>query len=83
MGIIRALLGIYALMQLVHFALPYATNTQQPWMTTLARFCEPGVRIGNQVAAKLLPDRRFKVNVGPVAAAILCFVVRIILGMFR
>ena len=83
MGIIRALLGLYALMQSVHFALPYVTSTQQPWMATLARFCEPGVRIGNQAAARLMPDRRFNINVGPLAAALLCYLLRIILGLFR
>lgn len=82
MGIVRTLLSIYALMQLVHFAMPYVTNTQQPWMATLARLCEPGIRIGNQVANRVMPDRRFKIDVGPLAAALICYLIRVILGIF-
>ena len=85
MGIIRVirfLLSVYAMMQLVQFALPYVSNTQRPWMVTLARLCEPGVRIGNQAAARLLPDKQFKINVGPLAAAVICYVARMILGIF-
>ena len=81
-SIIRTLLTIYTLMQLTHFALPYVTNAQQPWMATLAKLCEPGVRIGNQIAAKVLPDRRFKIDVGPLAAALACYLLRAILGLF-
>ena len=80
--LIRFLLSVYAMMQLVQFALPYVSNTQRPWMVTLARLCEPGVRIGNQVAARLLPDKQFMINVGPLAAAVICYVVRMILGIF-
>ena len=79
---IRFLLSIYALMQLVHFALPYVNGTQRPWMTTLARLCEPGAKIGNLVASRLMPDRQLKVNVGPLVAALLCYIARIILGIF-
>ena len=82
MGLIRTLLSIYALMQLVYFALPYVTNTQQPWMNVLGRLCEPGIRIGNQVASRLVPDRRFKIDIGPIAAALLCYLLRLILGIF-
>ena len=81
-SLIRSLLSLYALCLLVHFALPYMTTSQQPWMATLARICEPGVRIGNRVAAKLLPDRRFKVDMGTLTAVAMCWVVRVILGLF-
>ncbi len=79
---IRFLLSVYALMQLVLFALPYVSNTQRPWMTTLNRLCAPGVQIGNRIASRLLPDRRFKIDVGPLAAAAACYIVRMILGIF-
>ncbi len=81
-SVIRFLLSIYALMQLVHFALPYVTSTQSPWMTTLAKLCEPGERIGNRAASRLIPDRRFKINVGPLAAAVICYIARMVLGIF-
>ncbi len=79
---IRFLLSVYAMMQLVMFALPYVSNTQRPWMATLARLCEPGMQIGNRVASRLLPDKQFKLDVGPLAAAALCYIVRMILGIF-
>ena len=85
MGIIRTirfLLSVYAMMQLVHFALPYISSSQRPWMATLARLCEPGIQIGNRVASRLLPDKRFNINVGPLAAAALCYIARMILGIF-
>ena len=81
-NVLRFLLSVYALMQLVHFALPYVTGTQSPWMTTLAKLCEPGVRIGNRAASRLIPDRRFKIDVGPLAAALICYLARIVLGIF-
>ena len=80
--LIRFLLSVYAMMQLVQFALPYVSNTQRPWMVTLARLCEPGIQIGNRVASRLLPDKQFKINVGPLAAAVICYVARMILGIF-
>ena len=80
--LIRFLLSVYAMMQLVQFALPYVSNTQRPWMVMLNRLCEPGVRIGNQVASRLLPDKQFKINVGPLAAAGICYIARMILGVF-
>ena len=85
MGIIRVirfLLSIYAMMQLVQFALPYVSNAQRPWMVTLTKLCEPGARIGNQAASRLLPDKRFNINVGPLAAAAICYIARMILGIF-
>lgn len=81
-SVIRSLLSLYALLLLVHFALPYLTSSQQPWMTMLAKICEPGIRIGNLVASKVLPDRQMKIEVGPLAGAVLCYLIRIILGWF-
>ena len=79
---IRFLVSVYALMQLVHFALPFLSGTQRPWMATLARLCEPGIRMGNRVASKLLPDRQFKMDVGPLAAAAVLYIARMVLGLF-
>ena len=80
--VIRFLLSVYAMMQLVQFALPYVSDAQRPWMVTLEKLCAPGMQIGNRVAARLLPDKRFNINVGPLAAAALCYVARMILGIF-
>lgn len=80
--LIRFLLSVYAMMQLVMFALPYVTNTQRPWMAKLAKLCEPGTQIGNNVASRLFPDKTFKLDVGPLAAAALCYIARMILGIF-
>ena len=80
--VIRFLLSVYAMMQLVQFAMPYVGGTQRPWMVTLAKLCEPGAQIGNRVAARLLPEKRFNINVGPLAAAAICYLLRLILGIF-
>ena len=80
--LIRELLSLYALLLAVHFALPYLTSTQRPWMAVLARICEPGVRIGNRVAARLLPERRFKADMGTLAAIVLCVALRLLLAFF-
>ena len=80
--VIRFLLSIYALMQLVVFALPYIGGPQRPWMATLSRLCEPGIQIVNRVVARLLPNRQFKIDLGPVAAAALCYLARVIIGIF-
>jgi hypothetical protein len=79
---VRSLLSLYALLQLIHFALPFITNAQRPWMAVLTRICEPGIKVGNRVAAKLLPDRRYPVDVGPIACALLCWAARFILSFF-
>ncbi len=80
--LLQKLLSLYALLLLIDLALPYVTDAQQPWMTALARICEPGIRIGNRVAAKLIPERRTKVNVGAITAIVLCYVARLVLGLF-
>ena len=81
-SIIRQLLSLYALLLLVDLVLPYVTTAQQPWMAVLARICEPAIQVGNQVAAKLIPERRTKVNVGVITAIVLCYVARLVLGLF-
>lgn len=80
--LLQKLLSLYALLLLIDLALPYVTDAQQPWMAVLARICEPGIRIGNRVAAKLIPERRTKVNVGVITAIVLCYVARLVLGLF-
>lgn len=80
--LVRSLLSLYALLLLVHFVLPYVTSSQQPWMSILARICEPGVKIGNAVASKLFGGRPLKIEVGALAAVALCYVARLVLGLF-
>jgi len=80
--VLRSLLSLYALLQLLHFALPYITDTQRPWMAKLTKICEPGIKIGNNIASKILPDRQFKMDIGPLACVLLCWVARWILSLF-
>lgn len=79
--LIRAALTLYALLLLLHFALPYFTRTQQPWMAILARICEPGVLVGNAIAAKLFPQKRFKIEIGTLIAVALCYIVQAVLNI--
>lgn len=79
---ISTLLSLYAILLLVNFSLPYLTSAQQPWMTVLDKICEPGVKIGNCIAAKVLPERRVHINVGALFAALACWIARIVLNLF-
>lgn len=79
--LIRILAGLYSLLLALHFLLPHFTAAQQPWMAVLARLCEPGAKIGNWAAVKLLPHRRFKVGVGAATSAVLCGIVWLLLGL--
>ncbi|MBE5783100.1 MAG: hypothetical protein E7329_07265 [Clostridiales bacterium] len=80
--ILNAALTLYALAQLLHFALPFIVSAQQPWMVTLAKICEPGEKVGNQVASRLLKNRRFQTDIGAPVAAILCWIIKILMGLF-
>lgn len=80
--VIRSLLSLYALLLLVHFAIPYVTSSQQPWMVHLARILEPGVRVGNNVASRLFGNRPMKIDVGALTAVALCYIARLILNLF-
>lgn len=79
---IRKLLSLYALLLLVDFALPYLTDAQRPWMNMVKRICEPGERIGNRVAARLIPNAKIKLDIGPLAAVVLCLALRVVLSLF-
>lgn len=80
--LIRTVAGLYSLLLILHFALPYFTAAQQPWMAVLTRLCEPGVKLGNWAAVKLMPRRRFRAEVGAITAAVLCWAVWLLLGLF-
>ena len=80
--LLREAVSIYAILMLVYFILPFATNNQRPWMATLARVCAPGVRVGNQMVAKLLPDKQLKLDVAPLMTILLCWLVRWVTGWF-
>ena len=80
--LLREAVSIYAVLMLVYFILPFITTEQRPWMSTLGRICAPGVRMGNIALSKLVPDRKFKMDLGPLAAVLLCLIARIILGWF-
>ena len=80
--ILNVALTLYALALLFHFVLPYLVSAQQSWMAVLSRICEPGIRIGNYAAARLLKNRRFKADIGAPVAAILCWVLKVLLGLF-
>ena len=80
--LVDTLLLLYSLALILHFALPFIVSSQQPWMAVLARLCEPAVKMGNQIAAKCLPGRRFKMEIGAVVAALVFWLVRVLLGLF-
>ena len=79
-GIIRFLLSLYTLVLLVNFLLPLCFDTQKPWMATVNKISEPGVKIGRNVAAKLLPARDYKVDMGALMGCAVCFLLSMVLG---
>ena len=79
--LIRSALTLYALLLLVHFALPYLAKAQQPWMSVLAKICEPGVKLGNLIASRLFPQKRFRIEIGPLVAVAICYILQIVLGI--
>ena len=80
--LLREAVSIYAVLMLVYFILPFITTEQRSWMSTLGRICAPGVQVGNRLAARFLPGRSFKLDVGPLMAILLCWVVRWVTGLF-
>ncbi len=74
------LFKLYALILLVNMLLPYFMKTQQPWMAVLAKICEPALSLGRAAAAKILPGRTFRFDIGSVSAIVLCLVIGLILG---
>lgn len=81
-SLIRKLLGIYAFILLLDFALPFLTDAQKPWMTWIHKISEPGIKAGNRVAARLFPDRRVKMDIGALAGIVLCLAARLVLSFF-
>ena len=79
-GIIRFFLSLYTLLLLINFLLPLCFDTQKPWMTTINKISEPGVKLGRNVAAKLLPARDYKVDMGALMGCAVCFLLSMVLG---
>lgn len=79
----RNLLSIYALILLVDYLMQFVTGSRKPWMEALHKICEPGIRVGERVMDKFFPGRFSGKDVGSIAAVVLCFVLRIILGFFQ
>lgn len=80
--LVRQAATVYAVLMLIYFVLPYVTSNQRPWMVTLSRICAPGVRAGNQLAARLFPDKHFKIDVAPLLTVLACWVIKWVLGWF-
>lgn len=79
--VLGQLLKLYALLLLVNMLLPYFLKVQKPWTALMAKVCEPALRIGRAVAAKVLPGRKFSIDIAPVAAIVLSLVIGFVLGL--
>ena len=49
-------------------------------MVWLSKVCEPAERVGNNLAASLLPRKEYNVDMGQVLAIALCFILSMIVG---
>ena len=79
-GILNFALSLYTLILLINFLIPLCFDAQKPWMATVARISEPGVKIGRSVAAKLLPGREFKVDMAALMGCGVCFLLSTVMG---
>ena len=80
--LLRQVAVIYAVLLMVDFIIPFASPSRSDWMDWVHRICEPGVRLGNTLADQLFPDRQFKIDVGPLVAMLMCWVIKWVLGWF-
>ncbi|MBR6524906.1 MAG: YggT family protein [Clostridia bacterium] len=78
-GILEFAISIYALILLVNFLLPLCFDAQKPWMATIAKISEPGVKIGRSIAAKVLPARDFKVDMAALMGCGVFFLLSVVL----
>jgi hypothetical protein len=77
--VIFKILQVYTLVVFVRALLPLFTKAQNRWTVLLDRVCEPALKMGRAAAAKVLPDRRFSFDVGPVAALLLMLLILFVL----
>ncbi len=80
--LICQLLSLYAVLLLVHFALPYITSSRCKWMETLDGVCAPAISLGKTVLGILFPDKQFNLDPSPLAAALICWAVQWLLSWF-
>ncbi len=80
--LLSQVLSLYAVMLLVHFALPYITSSRYKWMEALDGICAPGESLGKTILARLFPDMQFKLDPSPLAAALICWAVQWLLSWF-
>lgn len=80
LALIRSLLSLYTLVLIVNFLVPFCTDTQKPWMAKLNKFCEPALKIGRNVAAKVLPSRQYNIDMGALMAVAVFLILSVILG---
>ncbi len=81
-SILRNLLSLYAFLLIINAVLPLFIKTQKPWMTVLARICEPAVRYGRVLVAKFLPNKRWPIHADSLFAGLLCWLLALIIGIF-
>ena len=49
-------------------------------MATLNKICEPGLKLGRNVAAKVLPNRAYSIDMGALMAVVVCLLLSMVLG---
>lgn len=78
--ILRSILSLYTLVLIANFLIPYCTDVQKPWMVKLSKVCEPAVKMGRNLVAKLLPNRTLNTDAGSLMGAVVCLILSVVLG---
>lgn len=76
------LLSVYSLLIVIKCLLPLFTRVQNKWTVLLDKVCAPAIAIGRQVAQRVFKGRTFAFDIGPIAAALLIWLVQFVLSIF-
>lgn len=81
-SILLKVLQIYTLIAFINCLVSFSSLTQNRWTVLLSRICEPACAAGRFIAAKMLKNKRFTFDIGPLAGLLLLlltlFVINII-----
>ena len=80
-GIVDSILGVYALLVLVHFILTLAKVSSNKWTTLLASIVEPALAVVRPLVNKYLPKKWQTIDWSPVALLIAISLVQWALGI--
>ncbi len=80
--ILLKILQVYTLIAFINCIVSFSSLAQNRWTVLLSRICEPACATGRSIAAKVLKNKQFSFDIGPLAGLLLLlltlFVIQII-----